>query len=131
MKSTVHVSCAVIIRQQNEVLVVQRSAKMSMPLKWEFPGGKIEVGESPEEGLIREIQEELNVQIEIVGSLTPTNHDYDKFQIRLVPFFVRIKSGSITLNEHKKMLWIKKSNLEVLDWAEADIPIVKEIQNLI
>ncbi len=131
MKSTVQVSCAVIINQQNKVLAVQRSEKMSMPLKWEFPGGKIEAGESPEYALIREIQEELDVQIQIVGSLSPTSHDYDKFQIRLVPFLAKIKSGRIVLNEHNKMLWIKQSELSSLDWAAADVPIVKEIQNSI
>ena len=131
MKSTVQVSCAVIINQQNKVLAVQRSEKMSMPLKWEFPGGKIEAGESPEYALIREIKEELDVQIELVSSLTPTRHDYGKFQIRLVPFLAKIKSGRIVLNEHNKMLWIKQSELSSLDWAAADVPIVKEIQNSI
>lgn len=131
MNSIVQVSCAVIINQHNKVLAVQRSEKMSMPLKWEFPGGKIEVDESPEDALIREIHEELDVQIEIINSLTPTSHDYDKFQIRLLPFLAKITSGTIVLKEHNNMLWIKQSELRALDWAKADIPIVKEIMDLI
>lgn len=127
MKSTIHVSCAVICNNSNEVLVVQRSEIMTMPLKWEFPGGKIEKGESPEAALIREISEELTINIDVGKQLTIESHSYDTFDIMLYPYFARIQSGTVTLNEHKTMCWMKPSELPTLNWAEADIPIVREV----
>ena len=123
--SRIRVTCA-IIEINSQLLVVQRSEEMRLPLKWEFPGGKIEPGESAEECIKREIQEELNIEIELVSKLTPSIFDYPAFSIVLIPFTASYLKGEIKLNEHKKYLLLDKENLLGLDWAEADIPILNE-----
>lgn len=123
------VTCA-IIEKGGQTLVVQRSDKMNLPLKWEFPGGKIEENESVEECIIREIKEELNIEIELISRLATSNFNYSNFSIQLIPFIARHTKGAIRLSEHKQYLWMSNKNLKNLDWAEADIPIVNEYLNL-
>lgn len=120
----IHVTCA-IIERDGLVLAAQRSAMMSLPLKWEFPGGKIHQDESPEECLRREIAEEMSVQISIGNSLPPSTHNYPAFSITLYPFVCSIESGEIILAEHAAIAWLVPEQLHTLDWAEADIPVVK------
>ena len=124
----IEVACAIIVNDKEEVLVTQRSASMKLPLKWEFPGGKIEKGETAEECLIREIKEELGIEITIENSLPFITHQYDDFSIKLIPFICKIKSGEIKLTEHSAFLWLERSELLDLDWAEADVPILKHFQ---
>jgi 8-oxo-dGTP diphosphatase len=121
----INVTCAIIIKGQ-KVLVTQRSEKMKLPLKWEFPGGKLENGESEKECIIREIKEELNIDIEIVEKLSNSIFDYGSFQVNLIPFIVHYSSGEIILSEHKEYKWVEKNELKSLDWAEADLPILAE-----
>lgn len=125
MKPHIRVVCA-IIHQENKILAVQRSEKMTLPLKWEFPGGKIEENESEVDCIKREIKEELNIDIEIKKRLTPSLHSYEDFSIELIPYISLYQSGVLTLNEHKQRLWLDKEALINLDWAEADVPIVNE-----
>jgi ADP-ribose pyrophosphatase len=126
---TLNVTCAIILRD-DKVLVVQRSEKMKLPLKWEFPGGKVEIGESDEECLHREIMEELGIQIDIIKSLKPSIYKYDSTPIKLIPFICNFKNGKIKLAEHYQFLWLLKSELSTLNWAEADIPILNEFLSL-
>ncbi|TKB98024.1 (deoxy)nucleoside triphosphate pyrophosphohydrolase [Pedobacter cryotolerans] len=121
----IRVTCAIIIRN-NKTLAVQRSQKMKLPLKWEFPGGKIELGETEEKCILREIKEELDLEIDLVSRLTPSQFQYPNLSIELIPFIAQFKSGDINLAEHKRHLWLKKEELIDLDWAEADLPILKE-----
>ena len=107
------------------MLAAQRSASMSLPLKWEFPGGKIELGETAEDCLVREIEEELNIAIEVVGELPANVHEYPTVTIMLIPFVCKHISGSIVLKEHDDFKWLNKNELLALDWTEADIPILK------
>lgn len=120
-----YVTCA-LIEFNNKVLVVQRSEEMRLPLKWEFPGGKIEKDETEEECVLREIKEELNIVIEIVQKLTPTVFNYPNNSIQLIPFLANFSSGELKLAEHQDFRWMHKSELIELDWAEADLPIVNE-----
>lgn len=120
------VSCAIILNSIGQVLVTQRSAAMPLPLKWEFPGGKIEAGETAEECLIREIKEELNIEIQIAGSLPPNDHQYPDKLIRLIPFICRHTGGEIILKEHTTYKWLDTKDLLDLDWAEADVGVVGE-----
>lgn len=129
MTNSIRVTCAIIVHK-NKTLVVQRSETMELPLKWEFPGGKIDFGETEEECILREMKEELNINIDIVSRLTPSPHKYPNISIELIPFIAQFKNGSISLTEHKKYLWLKKENLIDLDWAEADLPILKEYLTL-
>lgn len=121
------VTCALIFHQE-KILAAQRSASMDLPGKWEFPGGKIEEGEAPEVCLIREIQEELAIEIEIFGALSPSEFIYPTKTIRLFPFIAIWKSREIQLAEHEQVIWLDKKDLLSVDWAEADLPIVHELQ---
>lgn len=97
---------------------------MSLPLKWEFPGGKVDVGESLEECLCRELVEELGVRVKIRQPLIPVTYQYPLFAITLYPFICLIESGELTLHEHAAFSWLPPRELHTLDWAEADIPII-------
>jgi 8-oxo-dGTP diphosphatase len=125
--STKHISvtCA-IIEREGLVLAAQRGEAMSMPLKWEFPGGKVHGGESREDCLVRELLEELNVLVNIRHPMTPVKYDYDVFSITLHPFICAIAGGDIILHEHKAIKWLAPAELPTLDWAEADIPVISE-----
>ena len=101
---------------------------MSMPLKWEFPGGKIDEGESPEECLKRELIEELGIEVTAVQSMPQTTHHYPSFSVTLYPFICEIVSGEITLHEHSAMVWLPIEELQTLDWAEADLPVIRKYQ---
>lgn len=125
----IKVTCA-IIEMDNKILVVQRSESMKQPLKWEFPGGKIEASESEEESIHREIKEELDVEIEIINKITPTIFHYPDISIQLIPFVVNYIDGEIKLKEHSQCRIMKKNELIQLDWAEADFPILNEYLTL-
>lgn len=99
---------------------------MSLPLKWEFPGGKIRPNEEPEDCLCREIAEELGLQISTSEPLEPTTHNYPNFTITLYPFICSITSGKIELYEHAAVTWLPPGELSKLDWAEADLPVLVE-----
>ncbi|PZV79593.1 8-oxo-dGTP diphosphatase [Algoriphagus aquaeductus] len=120
------VTCAIIIHQ-GKVLLAQRSEVMDLPGKWEFPGGKVEMGEDPKACLIREIGEELGIQILIKTELTPVDFDYPTKKIRLIPFVADWTGGEIILAEHAQVGWYDQNQLFLLDLAPADIPIVHEL----
>ena len=98
---------------------------MSLPLKWEFPGGKIDTDESPEACLIRELDEEMGVNIFLGKSLPPHTHQYEFFGVTLYPYICSIVSGEITLHEHSAIAWLPLEELHTLDWAEADLPVIQ------
>ena len=125
----INVTCAIIIIN-NKILVTQRSEKMKLPLKWEFPGGKLEESENEIECIKREIKEEINIEIEVLKKLSNSVHDYNTFKINLIPFIANYKYGSIKLSEHKAYKLLDKSELMNLDWAEADVSIVEEFLKL-
>lgn len=122
----IEVACGVIV-EKDKVLCVQRSETMSMPLKWEFPGGKIELGETAEVCLIRELAEELEIRVSIIEKLSNSYFDYGNFKIILIPYICQFIGDKIILKEHKEYLWLPYNELIKLDWAPADIPIVNEI----
>ena len=125
-KKTIHVTCA-IIYFKDKILVTQRSENMKLPLKWEFPGGKLEDNESEVDCIKREIKEEINIEIEVIRKLTNVLYDYGTFIINLIPFVSEHISGEIKLTEHKDFKLLDKSELENLDWAAADLPIIEEL----
>jgi 8-oxo-dGTP diphosphatase len=122
MKS-IRVACA-IIQFGPRVLAVQRSARMSLPLQWEFPGGKIEAGETVSDCILREIREELNLEIRITHELEPVLHQYPDFLIELNPVMAISTGGIIQLLEHEQFQLLPPADLNQLDWAAADRPIV-------
>lgn len=125
----IKVICAIIIKEE-KILAVQRSKNMNLPLKWEFPGGKLENNETEKECIIREIKEELNININPIKKLSSSLYSYPNINIELIPYISQYKSGELKLLEHEQFKWLTTNNLINLDWAEADIPIIKEFINL-
>ena len=121
------VTCAMIIRER-KILICQRSSTMNLPLKWEFPGGKVEPGEDEETTIVREISEELHLDVEVVKRLDPVEHDYPNFRIRLVPFIAKVVGGELLLEEHADARWVAIEDLGQYDWAPADVPIVEQLK---
>lgn len=120
----VDVTCA-IIEHEGKVLAVQRGAHMSLTYKWEFPGGKVEPGESYHDCLIREIEEELNISIAIYDELEPCDQPYPERIIRLIPFVCEMTGGEFTLVEHHDFAWLTPEELHTLDWAPADLKVIE------
>ena len=123
--NVIRVTCGIILKE-GKVLAAQRSEKMKLPLKWEFPGGKLQMGKTEEDCLQREIKEELNILITIHYKLQPVQHDYGDFQIELIPFVAEYVGGALQLHEHNQADWYTTNELLTLDWAPADIPILNE-----
>jgi len=124
---TIDVAGAVIFNEKNEILCAQRSPSMSLSGLWEFPGGKIEPGESPEACLIREIREELDCLIEVRERIADTTHEYPGLAVRLITFRAKIIEGAPAPKEHARLVWLPLSELASLDWAPADIPTVRAL----
>jgi len=120
------VACAVIEDGHGQVLVAQRPAHKHLGGKWEFAGGKIEPGESPQTALLREIREELGCDIVITRTLPRFTHDYGSLVIEMIPFVCSLASGSATphAREHIALQWVKPADLMKLDLASADWPVV-------
>ena len=118
-----HVACA-LIEKDGLLLAAQRSAAMNLPLKWEFPGGKIEAGESPEACLHRELWEEMEVSVAIGAALLPCTHRYPDFTVTLYPFLCQLVTTGIVLREHAASRWVAPEELLALDWAAADLPVI-------
>jgi 8-oxo-dGTP diphosphatase len=128
-RRTLRVACA-LVERDGRLLSVQRSATMSLPLKWEFPGGKIEPGESPADCLRRELREELGVEVEIGDPLPEFAHDYPTFSVVLHPLRCRIAAGELTLHEHADARWLPPGELLSVDWAAADLPVLEAWRDL-
>lgn len=127
MKKQINVVGAVIVAD-GDVLCVQRGLDGSLPGMWEFPGGKIEPGESPREALRREIREELRCEVEVGGEVVTTAHEYDFGVVHLTTFWCTLIDGTPILTEHTDQRWLAPLELDQLDWAPADIPAVEAIQ---
>ena len=124
VKPLTEVSCAIIMDGEM-VLATQRSYFMPHPYKWEFPGGKLLTGETPEACIIREIREELGVEISVIQLLPSVKHIDSNHAIKLIPFICSIRKGEISLTEHRMYRWLHRSQLEEIDWLEADVEVVK------
>lgn len=120
---------AAIIQNNNQILCVQRgpSKYAYVSHKYEFPGGKVEAGETNEQAIIREIKEELHIDIINPQFYLTVEHTYPDFAIVMHSFLCVTETQQLTLTEHIDAKWLKNSELELLDWAEADVPIVKKL----
>ena len=125
-ETTLHVVGAAIVQGQ-KCLVTQRGPAMTLAGKWEFPGGKVEPGESASAALAREISEELNLTI-AVGQLLGTGRAMvGPKEITLDVYGAVITSGSLVLREHSQALWVEADALAAFDWADADVPSVPHV----
>lgn len=95
---------------------------------WEFPGGKIEAGETPQEALKREIMEELNTEIKVGELIDTVEYDYPTFHLSMDCFWVEILSGNLVLKEHEAAKWLTKEALDTVEWLPADITLIDKIR---
>lgn len=125
LNKMIDVTCAIIRNEGDEVLIVRKGEDSDHPLKWEFPGGKVSEGETLEECILREIKEELSMDIVIVAKLPDVKHDYGFRQIRLFPFICDTLEELPFLTEHIAYRWVQPNELSAVDFSEADIDVAK------
>ncbi len=119
---------AAIIQKGNKIFATQRGYG-DFKDGWEFPGGKVEPGESPENAIVREIKEELQADIRVKGFLTTVEHDYPKFHLSMDCFWAELVDDSkMTLLEHEAAKWLDIENIDSVDWLPADIKVVEAIK---
>ena len=123
---TVKVVAAIIIHE-NKIFATQRGYG-EFKDGWEFPGGKIEPGETPQEALVREIKEELDIEIEVKDFLETVEYDYPEFHLSMDCFFCVIRSGEMVLKEHEAAKWLTVETLDSVDWLPADKGLVEGIR---
>lgn len=126
---TIEVAAAVI-HDEGKILATQRGYG-DFKGGWEFPGGKIQPGESAEEAIVREIQEELQVCIRPEKLLTTVEYDYETFHLTMHCFLASIIKGEIQLIEHEAMRWLTSDQLESVDWLPADIAVVAQLKRIL
>ena len=119
---------AAVIRKDNHIFATQRGYGEWKDW-WEFPGGKMEQGETPEEALKREIREELSTKISVDDFLCTVEYDYPKFHLTMHCYICSLQSESLHLNEHEAARWLKTKDLDSVKWLPADIQVLESIKN--
>ncbi|MCI6731483.1 MAG: (deoxy)nucleoside triphosphate pyrophosphohydrolase [Lachnospiraceae bacterium] len=123
---TIRVTAAIII-ENDKVFATQRGYG-EFKDGWEFPGGKIEPNEAPEDAIVREIREELDTEIEVVELLDTVEYDYPEFHLSMDCFICRIKSGNLVLKEHEAARWLTRETLGSVEWLPADQALIGKIE---
>lgn len=123
----IEVVVAAIIKSSDKIFATQRSYG-EFKDGWEFPGGKIEPGETPEQALVREIKEELDTEIEIGELFDTVEYDYPHFHLTMHCFICTVRSGDLVLKEHKAAQWLTKDTLDSVDWLPADKDLIEAIK---
>ena len=121
---------AAIIQRDDEIFATQRGYG-DFKGGWEFPGGKIEAGESPEQALVREIKEELAVELEVGELLHTVEYDYPTFHLTMYCFACTLVSGELELKEHQAAKWVTKETLDSVEWLPADIEVAEIVKGLL
>lgn len=117
---------AAVIRDRDKIFATQRGYG-EFKGGWEFPGGKIEEGETPQEALKREIMEELDTEIEVGELIDTIEYDYPDFHLSMDCFWCELQSEHVVLNEHEDAKWLSKAQLDSVDWLPADVTLVDKI----
>ena len=120
-----------IIIDNNKILIAQRGLNEKLAGKWEFPGGKVELGETQQECLKREIKEELELNIEVGEYLGESIYTYPNAKIKLIAYFATIVDGDMKLSVHDKIEWITINEIDKYDFAPADIPLIKKLKEVL
>ena len=123
---TIRVVAAIII-DNDKVFATQRGYG-EFKDGWEFPGGKIDEGETAVEALVREIKEELDTEIEVINLLDTVEYDYPNFHLSMDCFICKVKSGELVLKEHEAAKWLTKEELYSVDWLPADLGLIPKIK---
>lgn len=126
---TVRVAAA-IIQNENQIFATQRGYG-DFKDGWEFPGGKIEPGETPEEALAREIKEELDTESAIGKLVYVVEYDYPQFHLTMYCYFCRVISGDLVLKEHEAARWLTKDTLDSVEWLPADVDLIERLRELL
>lgn len=126
---TVRVVAGIII-EDGKVFATQRGYG-EFKDGWEFPGGKIEQGETPEEAVVREIMEELDTEVEVKELFDTVEYDYPKFHLSMDYFICKIKKGDLVLKEHEAAKWLTKETLHTVDWLPADYGLVEKLREML
>lgn len=121
---------AAVIRNGDRILATERGYG-DFKGGWEFPGGKMEPGESPEAAIVREIEEELRVRIRPGELIETVEYDYPAFHLTMHVFLAEIESGELTLTEHLAMKWLAKDELNSVEWLPADVSVAKKLEALL
>ena len=124
---------AAVIKAENEkgqpIIFATQRGYGDLKGGWEFPGGKIEEGETPQEALKREIMEELDTEISVGNLIDTIEYDYPTFHLSMDCFWCQIVKGNLVLKEHEAAKWLRKDELDRLEWLPADVLLVKQIKN--
>ena len=128
---TIRVAAAIICDDMEEPTKIFATAKGYGEFKgqWEFPGGKIEAGESAQEALVREIMEELDTEIEVGAIIHTIEYDYPTFHLFMDCFLAKVKAGRLTRKEAQAARWLTRSELYEVQWLPADISLIKILEN--
>lgn len=118
---------AAIIEKDGKFLIAKRKKGKHLENKWEFPGGKVEAGETPERCLARELQEEFGIIAQIADFVTESIFDYGDRRIKLLGYRAKYVSGEFLLNDHDEIAWVSPREFNRFDFAEADIPLIKKV----
>lgn len=121
---------AAIIRKEDKIFATQRGYGEWKDW-WEFPGGKMEVGETPEEALVREIREELSAKISVDEFLCTVEYDYPQFHLTMHCYLCSLMTDSLHLNEHEAARWLSKDELDSVKWLPADVKVVELLESRI
>ena len=119
---------AAVIEKDGKILIARRKGEDALGGKWEFPGGKLEPGETPEECLKRELREELGIETEVKAFLCSSSFAYRHIAVELLAYKTVYVSGEITLHEHDRVEWIPPEALDEYDFSEADKPVVLKLK---